>query len=183
MRGVDYSKVQAMLDQSQPATFEALVQDRILPRLGELWVEAYSAGAHAAEIVEVQVDSFSYLFDLTRQRCIAAYGFMHGKHTGARDSSRMAGFPKAEGKDYHRGHMIPHTGHGGTDINLFIQLGSVNIGPFRELERAAVAESGAFYFVHLLYAPGARHERPTAVEQGLARKGPPPGLELRFHPN
>lgn len=49
--------------------------------------------------------------------------------------------------DYHRGHAIAHTLGGGTDINLFSQRGMLNIGEFRRLERAAVADPNALYLV------------------------------------
>jgi len=77
---------------------------------------------------------------------------------------------------YHRGHAIPHTLGGATDINLVPQLGAVNVGAFRALERAAVATPGALYFTYWSYR-GSRlrtargHDEPgqvpTAVEQGL----------------
>jgi hypothetical protein len=34
------------------------------------------------------------------------------------------------GKQYHRGHVVPHTLGGGTDINLVPQLGKINIVRF-----------------------------------------------------
>ncbi len=74
--------------------------------------------------------------------------------------------------------MIPHAGHGGTDINLFIQLGSVNVGPFRVLEKLALANPGSFYFVRLLYQRDSQSQRPIFVEQGLIRCGPKPVLDV-----
>ncbi len=51
----------------------------------------------------------------------------------------MAGHPLSDGPHYHRGHASPHTLGGPTDIKLVPQLGSVNVEPFRDLERRAVA--------------------------------------------
>ena len=108
---------------------------------------------------------------------------MIGRNPIPRDHARMAGYPKGEGAKYHRGHLIPHSGHGGTDINLFVQLGKVNIGPFRALEKRAVEAPGAFYFVRLLYRSADPALRPAGVEQGLILPGDSPQLELRAFPN
>jgi hypothetical protein len=100
---------------------------------------------------------------------LAAYAFSAGRDSHIRDKARMAGHPKAEGAKYHRGHLIPHSGGGGTDINLFSQLGAVNIGGFRRLERLFVDLPGSFYFVRLIY-PAGNSQRPQFVEQGLLAK-------------
>lgn len=135
------------------------------------WLADYKPPPHThAEIVETSSANFSYLFDIAASRLIAAYGVSHGKHTGKRDSSRMAGSPLGGPKGYHRGHAIPHTLGGPLDINLVPQLGSVNIGPFRALERQAVATPGAFYFTYWKYPPSAE-QRPSGVVQGLLIAG------------
>lgn len=165
------------------AGFAALVRQELPRQLEELWIRAYSAASPQARIVAVVLDAFTYLFDEAAERNVAVYGIMGGKNLLPRDHARMAGFPKAEGKEYHRGHMIPHSGHGGTDINLFIQKGSVNTGPFRELEKLAIAHPGSLYFVRLLYAPTSRSQRPVSVEQGLFLNTVPAKLETRWFPN
>jgi hypothetical protein len=108
-----------------------------------VWLGDYDGGGKA-NIVETRSGNFSYLFDIEPGRLIAAWGVSQGKHSGARDKSRMAGHPLGAGPLYHRGHAIPHTLGGGTDINLVPQRGSVNVGPFRALEKLAVATPGAF---------------------------------------
>jgi hypothetical protein len=180
MRQLDYSRVSAALRGLSGPLFTHFVHSGLPAELSELWGRDYAQRTQDAEIVSVTLEGFSYLFDLSAERCVAAYGVMSGRNNIARDHARMAGFPKAEGKDYHRGHMIPHSGKGGTDINLFIQLGAVNIGRFRELEKAAVANPGAFYFVRLAYDAENTRQRPDFVEQGLVQPG---GLVLRFFPN
>lgn len=180
MQRLDYGELETRIAGLPPADFAAFVRHELSQRLSDMWCAAYLLFCPEAEIVTVELDSFSYLFDLTTERNVAAYGVMRGKQARSRDRSRMAGFPKAEGQDYHRGHLIPHGGHGGTDINLFIQLGSVNIGPFRELERQAVARCGSFYFVRLLYTTSS--QRPDLVEQGLLT-GTPAKLEVRLFSN
>ena len=79
------------------------------------------------------------------------------------------------------GHAIPHTLGGLTDINLVPQLGRINVGPFRELERLAVATPGALYFTYWKYGRSTATQRPEGVDQGLLRPGRP--AEIRRHPN
>lgn len=111
---------------------------------------------------------------------IAAWGISRGRHAGKRDKSRMAGHPRSADKRYHRGHAISHTLGGRTDINLIAQLGSVNIGPFRALEREAIATPGALYFTYWTYGP-ANGQKPSGVQQGLLVPGRP--AKLHNHTN
>jgi hypothetical protein len=100
----------------------------------------------------------------------------------------MAGHPNSAGPLYHRGHAIDHTLLGGpTDINLVPQLGRINVGPFRPLEKKAVAAPGSFYFTYWTYfasAPargGSSGQTPTGVDQGLLIVGQSP--LIRHHGN
>ncbi len=94
----------------------------------------------------------------------------------------MAGHPLSAGPLYHRGHAIPHTLGGGTDINLVSQLGRINIGPFRPLEKKAVATPGSFYFTYWTYRNAVGHgQTPTGVDQGLLIAGQAP--DVRHHGN
>jgi hypothetical protein len=179
---LDYSPLRARLAGMQPEFFAIFAAGELPQRLSDTWCQNYALGCPNNQIVTVDLDTFTYLFDMKQERSIAAYGVMGGKNSSVRDHRRMAGFPKSEGQN-HRGHMIPHSGHGGTDINLFIQQGSVNIGPFRELEKLAVAHAGSFYFVHLIYSAGSSLQRPKFVEQGLFWNRPPMELETRFFGN
>jgi hypothetical protein len=135
------------------------------------WLADYKpAPTTPAEIVETSSSNFSYLFDIGASRLIAAYGVSKGKHTGARDSSRMRGSPLGGPKGFHRGHAIPHTFGGPLDINLVPQRGAVNVGAFRKLEIQAVATPGAFYFTYWKY-PADHSQRPSGVFQGLLVPG------------
>ena len=169
----NYAKLQAVIGGSAAA-------QQVIPTLINLWLNDYRARGASEDIVETTASNFSYLFDVGLGRLIAAWGISGGKHLGARDKSRMAGSPLGAGPGYHRGHAIPHTLGGPTDINLVPQLGSVNIGPFRRLEKEAVATPGALYFSYWLYPPG-HGQKPASVEQGLLV----PGNRLRVlaHPN
>lgn len=155
-------------------------EERVIPYLVDVWLTDYERVTPVREIVETTVDRFSYMFDIAQQRLIAAFGISAGRHAGKRDRARMAGHPLSAGALYHRGHAIPHTLGGPTDINLVPQRGSVNVGPFRALERCAVATPGALYFTYWIYARG-DGQTPVRVDQGLLVPGQPPAL--RTHPN
>lgn len=157
---------------SAPSEAEAR---RLLPeligRVEDLAIGEYRRGAARPDFVEVSESGFSYIFDLTDERLVLASGISRGALAHVRDRNRMRGHPVRHGGEYHRGHSIAHQLGGGLDINLVDQRGNVNIGPFRRLEREAVASPGAFYFCHWIYAPG-RGQTPTRVRQGLVRVRP-----------
>ena len=93
-----------------------LPRDEIMRTLPDLWLDNYYQSHADAELVETTVTGFSYLFDVVGERLVAAYGVSGGKHGEPRPSSRMRGHPLNAGPLYHRGHTIPHTLGGGTDI-------------------------------------------------------------------
>lgn len=161
-------------------TTHETIEAEVVPLLIELWLSDYDSSFPNSEVVEVTTAGFTYLFDIAAQRLIAAWGFSRGRHAGARDKSRMAGHPLSAGSLYHRGHAIPHTLGGPTDINLVPQFGAINIGPFRELERLAVATPGALYFTYWAY-PNGPSQVPSGVDQGLLISGQP--LRIRSFGN
>jgi hypothetical protein len=180
---LSYNEIKIRVEATHSRQLDVQLHGSLRNELTGRWTDSYLSDWPDAEIVEVPEKTFSYLFDIKHGHAIAAYGLMRGKNPDARDAARMANYPKAQGKEYHRGHLIPHSGHGGTDINLFIQLGSVNIGPFRELERKAVAHPGSFYFVRLIYQRGSQSQMPIGMEQGLLVNGEKPRLEVRTFKN
>ena len=130
------------------------IQEELIP----LWCDEYYLQNPKADVVQVDLDesasSFSYLFDIRLERVLAAFGVpIYAKHK--RDASRMAGHPLANAGKFHRGHLMAHSIGGGTDINLVPQLGSLNIGAFRVLERMvrdqAKQNLRSFYFVRPVY--------------------------------
>jgi hypothetical protein len=139
--------------------------------LVDVWLADYGPG----DVVETSSQRFSYLFDLDEERLIAAWGVSEGRHGGPRDKARMAGHPLSAGSLYHRGHAIPHTLGGPTDINLVPQLGQVNVGPFRLLEKLAVATPGSLYFTYWTYRQGGC-QVPSGVDQGLLIPGQAPQI-------
>ena len=152
----------------------------VVPLLVDRWLRTYNARTPSCDVVETAVGGFCFLFDLKAGRLIAAWGISHGRHGAPRDKTRMAGHPLGAGPGYHRGHAIPHTLGGPTDINLVPQLGAINIGPFRALEKEAVATPGALYFTHWRYG-ASDGQRPLGVEQGLLRPGQ--RAQIRRHGN
>jgi hypothetical protein len=156
------------------------IDREVIPYLTGEWLADYERATPRNEIVETTTSGFSYLFDIESGRLIAAWGFSRGRHAGARDKARMAGHPLSAGGQYHRGHAIPHTLGGPTDINLVPQLGSVNVGPFRALEKQAVATPGALYFTYWRY-PDPTNQTPSGVDQGLIVPGRIP--DIRLHGN
>jgi hypothetical protein len=180
-----YDRIMPLVLGAAPASAARVFEERVVPALTALWLDDYDAVTPGGEVVETTAQGFSYLFDIRWQRLIAAWGVSRGAHTEPRDKGRMAGSPRTGGVLYHRGHAIPHTLGGATDINLVPQLGAVNVGAFRALERAAVATPGALYFTYWSYR-GSRlrtargHDEPgqvpTAVEQGLLVPGAPPRI-------
>lgn len=146
-----------------------LIKD-IPSKLVPLWCDDYYLNNPRAELVEVDIDesgtSFTYLFDIDLQRNVVAFGVpIFSKHR--RDSSRMAGHPLSAGSTFHRGHLMAHSIGGGTDINLVPQLGKLNIGEFRVLERRvrdlAKQNLRCLYFVRAIY--NTKSQTPTMFEQ------------------
>jgi hypothetical protein len=92
----------------------------------------------------------------TEDRVVAVWGLSRSEPAGTRDKQRMAGYLRDVWSDtypgYDRGHFFAHTMGGGTDINLFPQLASVNRGGrWRELETYAASHPGTFCFIHPIY--------------------------------
>lgn len=169
------SAIHSVSNGQQPGAWESIVE-----RLLVLWLDDYARVHPAGNIVETTAGDFSYLFDIRAQRLVAAWGVSKGRHPEPRDASRMARHPSSAGSHYHRGHAIPHTLGGPTDINLVPQLGKVNIGPFRPLERRAVATNGSFYFTYWEYGDDSS-QTPSGVDQGLCTPGA--SLDIRHHDN
>ena len=177
---LNYTKVTSLLSQVDAADAEQGFVHTVIPALATLWIDDYSRRTKNPEIVQTTDSGFFYLFDIPAGRLVAAWGISRGRHAGARGAARMAGHPLSAGSLYHRGHAIPHTLGGPTDINLVPQLARINIGPFRPLEKKAVSTPGSMYFTYWCYPPNqsAPHatQTPTGVDQGLLIAGQPPQI-------
>lgn len=181
----DYAKLTPLVLRMQPATAMRVFEEQVVPRLTELWLDDYHIATRVRELVEITAQELTNLIDVRWARLIAAWGINRGPHHGARDKARMTGSPRVGGTRFHPGHAVPRSPGGITDTNLVPQLGAVNIGASRVLEKQAVATSGAPYFTHWNYRgsvarrPNGHDERgqiPTAVEQGLLVPGITPRI-------
>jgi hypothetical protein len=175
---LQYPRLAALVRAVDPRLPNDGFMKQVVPYLVDVWLDYYAqTSSHKVEAVETIASEYSYLFDIAAERLVAAWGISKGRHAGARDAVRMAGHPLSAGRLYHRGHAIPHTLGGPTDINLVPQLGSINIGPFRPLERKAVATPGSLYFTYWTYLGAATAkdgnpgQMPTGVDQGLLIAG------------
>jgi hypothetical protein len=178
----NYHHIEQSVKQLAAVADHSTFVHRISRMLVDSWLHDYDCTSPDGEIVGTTTSDFTYLFDLTEERLIAAFGVSRGAIHTARDKSRMAGHPLSAGRGYHRGHAIPHSLGGPTDINLVPQLGKINIGPFRKLEIEATKSPGSLYFTHWVYHKN-NGQTPSSVNQGLVHYAPEPGLKLRRHGN
>jgi hypothetical protein len=151
---------------------EARLEERVVPYLQQVWIADYLLHALQHEIVAVELDRYSYLYDTLERRLIAAWTISRGPVAHERDKSRMKSHPLTRAPGFHRGHVIPHQLGGLCDINLVNQRGSLNIGKFRRLEILAVANPGALYFTYWQYA-SSNQDTPAFVDQGVLIPGQP----------
>jgi hypothetical protein len=177
---LNYPGLSATLRVLRPPLTEAVMNSELAPLLINAWLNDYGNVTPNYEVVETKDEGFSYLFDIAAQRLIAAWGLSKGKDTSPRAiiATRMKGHPLTNivgGKRYHRGHAVPHTMGGRTDINLVPQLGAINSGAFQELERLAVSTPGSLYFSYWSYRP-TQAQRPSGVEQGCLIAGSEPRI-------
>lgn len=166
----DYPRVQRALHEGSIDLADQGHLRQVSDYLVDQWVADYRRTCASANIVEVKLDRFSYLFDLKFERLISAWGLSPGATGHMRDKARMRGHPLGGDSSYHRGHAIPNQMAGGTDINLVAQKGAINVGPFREIEKKAVANPGSLYFTYWTY-PAGNSQRPIRVQQGLILTG------------
>ena len=168
----NYNRISSYVMAATAANASQVFATRVIPALVDIWLAA-SAGL-SDDVVETTSANFSYLFDIGQQRLIGAWGISQGRFGGARDASRMKQSPQSAGPTYHRGHAIPHRLGGPLDINLVPQLGQINIGRFRELEKQAVATPGSLYFTFWKYR--GKSQTPIGVDQGLLIPGQMPKI-------
>jgi hypothetical protein len=80
MEGIDYSRLQREIQHIQEADFGPYVQAVLQPQLEDAWSARYIQDTPDAEIVAVPLETFTYLFDLTFERNIAASGLIPGRN-------------------------------------------------------------------------------------------------------
>ncbi len=178
---ISYAPLAALVTGMPANIAPETLASRVVPMLIDLWLDDYGRRWNTDQIVTVTdglVDA-EFLFDVAAGRLIAAWATSRGKSDQVRDKGRMRGAPVGGSRLYHRGHAIPNSLGGGLDINLVPQLGSINIGAFRRLERKAVDQAGSLYFSHWLYNRGGDSkgaQRPHQVEQGVLIPGLAPDI-------
>lgn len=154
--------------------------------LAKRWLAQYrSFMASDSEIVEVQLNALTYLFDLgggdrddessvPEERVVAVWGRSQPP-AAPRGTSRLRGFlPNPERwslAGFDRGHLVSHAAGGALDLNLVPQSAAVNRGRshdgrlWRRMERHAATHPGTPLFVRPLYSDPSW--TPAALECGL----------------
>jgi hypothetical protein len=185
-----YPNLAETLSTLRPPLTNAIATVELGPSLERTWLQdyrgrnqlqGYSHAFSSEDIVGTRDFGFHYLFDIAARRLIAAWGISNGRDPSPRSivAARMRGHPltnRVNGELYHRGHNIPHTMGGRTDINLVPQLGTINSGRFQELERLSVSTPGALYFTYWTYS-NPLTQRPSGVQQGCLIAGSPPMIK------
>jgi hypothetical protein len=123
---------------------------------------------------------YFYLFDLGRDRIVAAYGTSGTRAGNAKrnDGGRRGGWAGGSITRYYRvpvdkGHLMSDASGGGSDINLFVQRRDLNRGHseqgkrFRKLEQFCQSNPGTFCFARALY--GGDDQNPDELEFGVLR--------------
>lgn len=142
-----------------------------VPFLVDAWLTDYGHGPRSCDIVETVQEGYSFLFDVTCERLVAAWGVSRAVELSSREGYRQRTHPLPHKHGYDRGHAIAHSLGGRLDINVVPQLRSINRGRFRVLEMEARRKPGSIYFTYWKYSD---HEvepdqTPHGVDQGLLR--------------
>lgn len=140
--------------------------------ISSAWMAQYQQQCKGpTELVEVTLDSMTYLFDVAQGRTVGVYG-RSAPTSEPRPESRIRGHPSYNrgGKQTDRGHLAAHTIGGGADINLVAQDHALNIsGAWRDFERYAQENPGTFIAVQVEYATD--QDRPSGFVYGIVRDG------------
>jgi hypothetical protein len=170
---ISYERVMSQLSGKS----EQAVKEHLYGELPPLWCDVYcDVTGKASEVVELVDSKFHFLFDLFRERVVAAYGESR-KNPEKRDSSRMRGFLGGSIRALFKGrtdkgHFMAHAQGGGLDINLFPQRPDINRGlggrrGYRMLEEYCAMNVGTFCFSRPIY--GDESWIPMELEYGVLR--------------
>jgi hypothetical protein len=159
---VDYEALAA-------AGVDAHVFDDLLP---SAWAAEYRLLVPTALLVDVNLETLTYLFDLTAERTLGVYG-RSPPTTAPGPAARLRGHPSYNRPDRpptDRGHLAAHTIGGGADINLVAQDHLLNIsGAWRSFERHLQRHPGTLFAVQARYL--ADDDRPQAFVYSMIRDG------------
>lgn len=147
------------------------------------WIEKYKKQCEKnPSVIEVVVSGYTFLWDETYERVIAAYGITTPELVSGvkpREGARMAYYyrnfvRRYDESKYDTGHFIAHAMGGGMDINLFPQKREVNRGYsaegsiYRKMERYASEHPETLVFSRPLYFDDTW--RPYFLEYGILKK-------------
>jgi len=139
-------------------------------QISSAWAAQYQQQSKGpAELVEVNLGSLTYLFDVAQERTVGVYG-KSAPTSETRPESRIRGHPSYNRGEQQtdRGHLAAHTIGGGADINLVAQDHAVNIsGAWRGFERYAQENPGTFFAVQVEYETD--QDRPSGFVYGMVR--------------
>lgn len=164
--------------------YATLLRDRppLWERLIDEWAARYREAVPGANLLVVDLDSWSYLFHLTSSgpesaiadRVVAAWG-KSAAPSAPRDRSRLRGHPGSSRAEDQKGHLIAHASGGGLDINLIKMDGALNTGrtpdgtKFRAMERYCAQHPGTPYFIRPIYDD--ESDRPSRFDVGVRQSG------------
>lgn len=161
--------------------FDAFSDDAWKP-LVNAWARAYRADSNGAKLYVISLDNgYTYLFDdpdgdprqkekaaAVRDSRVVAVRGSSSKPEEKRNKSRMAGFPRPQRQEDHRGHLAALASGGGYDINLVPMDGKLNLGKrLREMEIYCAKNPGTPFFMRLEYKDGS--DRPSSFDVGVVR--------------
>lgn len=182
VRPVPYAEIMRAARESGEAVDAFLVAELPL-----CWENRYLAMAvRPSHILVFRYGTFDYIFDSYQDaekfepasgaspveaRLVAAIG-TSAPPSSPRDDSRLRGMvlsqmPGTE-TPWDRGHFIAHAIGGrvdGNEANVFLQLRSVNRGPYRSLEAYCKVRPGTLCFSRPIYVDTSAH--PAGVEFGI----------------
>jgi len=143
----------------------------LIDKISILFIDDYSDQCQNSEILEFNVNGYTYLFDLrddegdsnkiNESRVVGVLGRV-SHTTEKRDAGRMKGFigpftKLDKYKDFDKGHFVSHKINGSLDHNLYPQLRELNRGwspqgkLFRSLERYCEQNPDTFLFTRPIY--------------------------------
>ena len=141
--------------------------------IADAWASQYRRQTNGeTDLVEVDLGTFTYLFDIAYQRVVGVYG-RSAPTNAPRPAARMRGHPsynKPGEAPTDRGHLAAHTIGGGTNINLVPQAHALNISrSWRDFERDLQKHPGRFFVVQVEYSDDS--QRPSGFVYGAVQDG------------
>jgi hypothetical protein len=162
---VDYQAV-------REAVAAARSVDGLAQQISSAWAAQYQQQCKGpVDLVEVNLGSLTYLFDVAQGRTVGVYG-TSVPASEPRPESRIRGHPSYNRSERQtdRGHLAAHTIGGGADMNLVAQDHALNIsGDWRGFERYAQEHPGTFIAVQVEYVTD--QDRPSGFVYGMVRDG------------